>query len=405
MNVEIVTTGTELLLGEIVDTNAVHIARRLREIGVNLYYKTTVGDNRARLAEVLRLGLQRSDAILVTGGLGPTMDDITREAVADATGRSLELRTDLAERLQALFAGWGRIFTPNNLRQAYLPTGAIVMPNPIGTAVGFIVEQEVAGRTRAILCMPGVPREMERMLDEHVLPYLRQRQGESGIIVTRILHVAGLGESQIDDRIASFMTGSNPTVGLSAHLGRVDIRIAARAATTTAAAALIAPVEAAIRERLGHSIYGADEETLAGVVAALLRQRRATLALLETNTSGQMATMLCAVAPDLVVMALTGSDPAELLDLDTPLTAHEADARLAAQRLRERSGADYALVLLATQGPDEGFWAAERGHTWLALATPEGKIGTERFGVGGSDAFSSQWLAVYGLNYLRLQLL
>ncbi len=404
MNVEIVTTGTELLLGEIVDTNAAHIARRLREIGVNLYYKTTVGDNRARLAEVLRLGLQRSDAILVTGGLGPTVDDITREAVADATGRPLELRTDLAERLQALFAGWGRAFTPNNLRQAYLPAGAIVMPNPIGTAVGFIVEHEVAGRPRAILCMPGVPREMERMLEDYVLPYLRQRQGESGVIVTRILHVAGLGESQIDDRIADLMTGSNPTVGLAAHLGQVDIRIAARAATTAAAAALMAPVEAAIRERLGRWIYGADEETLAGVVAALLRQCRATIALLETNTAGQIATALHEVAPDLVVMALTGSDPAGLLGLDTPLAAQEADARLAAQRLRERSGAEYALVLLATQGPDQGFWAADRGHTWLALATPEG-ISSERFGVGGNDAFSSRWLTVYGLNYLRLQLL
>lgn len=404
MNVEIVTTGTELLLGEIVDTNAAHIARRLREIGVNLYYKTTVGDNRARLAEVLRLGLQRSDAIIVTGGLGPTVDDITREAVADATGRPLELRTDLVERLQALFAGWGRPLTPNNLRQAYLPAGAVVMPNPIGTAVGFIVEHEVAGRTCAILCMPGVPREMERMLDDHVLPYLRQRQGESGVIVTRILHVAGVGESLIDDRIAPFMTGSNPTVGLAAHLGRVDIRIAARAATPDAAAALIAPVEAAIRERLGRWIYGADDETLAGVVAGLLRQRRATLALLETNTAGHIATMLREAAPDLVVMALAGADPAGLLGLATPLTAEEADACRAARLLRERSNADYALALLATQGPDQGFWAADRGHTWLALATPDG-IRSERFNVGGSDEFGSRWLAVYGLNYLRRQLL
>ncbi|MCS7039636.1 MAG: CinA family nicotinamide mononucleotide deamidase-related protein [Anaerolineae bacterium] len=404
MNVEIVTTGTELLLGEIVDTNAATIARRLREIGVNLYYKTTVGDNRARLAEVLRLGLQRSDAIIVTGGLGPTVDDITREAVADATGRPLELRTDLVERLQALFAGWGRPLTPNNLRQAYLPAGAIVMPNPIGTAVGFIVEHDVGGRTCAILCMPGVPREMERMLADHVLPYLRQRQGESGIIVTRTLHVAGVGESLIDDRIAPFMTGSNPTVGLAAHLGRVDVRIAARAPTPEAAAALIAPVEAAIRERLGRWIYGADDETLAGVVAGLLRRRRATIALLETNTAGHIAAMLRETAADLVVMALAGSDPAGLLGLETPLAAEEADACRAAHLLRERGNADYALVLLATQGPNQGFWAADRGHTWLALATPDG-VRSERFGVGGSDEFSSRWLAVYGLNYLRLQLL
>ncbi|NUQ39255.1 MAG: competence/damage-inducible protein A, partial [Caldilineales bacterium] len=228
MNVEIVTTGTELLLGEIVDTNAAYIARQLREVGVNLFYKTTVGDNRARLAEVLRLGLSRSDAIIVSGGLGPTVDDITREAVADAAQRPLHLRPEIAAHLQEQFARWGRTLSQNNLRQAYLPQDAVMLANPIGTAPGFIVETapRAGGCGAAIICLPGVPREMKRMMADHVLPYLQARVGgDAGVILTRVLHTAGIGESAIDELIGDLMTAGNPTVGLAAHMGRADVRL------------------------------------------------------------------------------------------------------------------------------------------------------------------------------------
>lgn len=403
MNAEIVTTGTELLLGEIVDTNAAHIARQLREVGVNLFYKTTVGDNQGRLAEVLRLGLSRSDVILVTGGLGPTVDDITREAVAEATHRPLELRPDLAEHIRALFAGWGRQLTDNNLRQAYLPQGARALPNPIGTAPGFVVEHQ----GRAILAMPGVPREMKRMMADQVLPFLQARLGDAqGVIVTRILHVAGLGESLIDDRIGHLMTAGNPTVGLAAHLGQVDIRIAARAPSAAQAQALIAPVEAEIRQKVAAYIYGVDGETLGGAVATLLRQQAATLAVVETNTAGRIAAAFPEPDRSLLVASLVAGDLPHLeRQLALPIVAaiDEATARLAAQRLREISGATFALALLGDPGSGQDFWSHDRGHSWLALAGPSGIV-CERFNAGGADDFTAQWLSIYSLTFLRRQL-
>ncbi len=404
MNAEIVTTGTELLLGEIVDTNAAYIARQLREVGVNLFYKTTVGDNRQRLAEVLRLGLGRSDVILVTGGLGPTVDDITREAVADATGRELEFRSDLAEHIRALFANWGRSLTDNNLRQAFLPQGARALPNPVGTAPGFIVEHNGC----AILAMPGVPREMKRMMADQVLPFLQARLGDAqGVIATRILHVAGLGESMIDDRIGHLMVSGNPTVGLAAHLGQVDIRIAARAATTGEAQALIGPVEDEIRQKLSAFIYGADGETLGGAIAALLRQQGANLAIVETNTAGRIAAAFSESDRDCIAASLVAGDLPHLeRQLALPVTAgiDETTARLAAQRLREISGASYALALLGDASAIQDFWSADRGHSWLALATPTGIL-AERFNAGGADDYTAQWLSVYSLTYLRRRLL
>ena len=404
MKAELITTGTELLLGEIVDTNAAYIARQLREAGVNLYYKTTVGDNRQRLVEVLRLGLSRSDVILVTGGLGPTVDDITREAVAEATSRSLEQRPEIVERLQAQFAAWGRPLGENNLRQSFVPAGARILENPIGTAPGFLVESG----NRAVLCMPGVPREMMRMMADHVLPYLQERSGsERGVIVTRVLHTAGIGESAIDDRIGEFMKAGNPTVGLSAHLGRADVRLAARAANVGAAQALLAPLEKEIRQRLQPWVYGMDDETLDGVVAALLRARHARLALIETNTSGRVAAAFSQANRDVLastMQVMTVVELAKALGLEAVVAPDEAAAGAAAAALRAQAGAAYAIALLGSDGLDQGFWSANRGETWLGLATPSG-ISTQRFSVGGSDEFTGQWLAVYTLNTLRRHLL
>ena len=405
MNAEIVTTGTELLLGEIVDTNATFIARQLREVGVNMYYKTTVGDNRQRLADVLRHGLQRSDLIIVTGGLGPTVDDITREAVVDATGQPLEQRPEVVERLQAQFASWGQTLTENNLRQSFLPTTAQVIPNPIGTAPGFLVETEKG----AIICMPGVPREMKRMMADWVLPYLQEHMGgDSMVISARILHTAGIGESAIDDRIGDLMLAGNPTIGLAAHLGRVDIRLAARAATPEEAQAMLAGLEAEVRDRLAPWIYGVGDDTLASVIAQLLRQRQATLALAETNTLGRIAASFSESDQDDVLLAslLTESQLALSLHLgvEQEIAIGQDGARLVAELLQAQSGVDYALAVLGTMADDQGFWSVERGDTWLALATPAGIL-AKHFPVGGSDEFSSSWLTINSLNFLRKHLL
>lgn len=416
MNAEIVTTGTELLLGEIVDTNAAYIARQLREVGVNLFYKTTVGDNRRRLAEVLQLGLRRSDVIIVTGGLGPTVDDITREAVADAVARPLELRPEIVTRLHEQFAHWGRAVSENNLRQAYLPQDALMLANPIGTAPGFIVETDQGAadaddhrRRVAILCLPGVPREMKRMMADHVLPYLQARIGaEAGVILARVLHTAGIGESVIDDLIGDLMTAGNPTVGLAAHMGRVDVRLAARAPSIAAAQALLAPLERAVRAKLHPWIFGMDEETLAGVVAGLLRQSVARLALAETNTAGAIAAGFAGPDQDVLALSLAAADLSDLgarLGLTEPLTLNETAAIQVAEALYTLAGggALYALALLGGTDPEQGFWQAQRGETWLAVRTPAA-VQVEQIPVGGGDEFTREWLTIFALNTLRKRL-
>jgi len=405
MNAEIVTTGTELLLGEIVDTNATYIARQLREVGVNLYYKTTVGDNRQRMSEVLRLGLRRSDLIIVTGGLGPTVDDITREAVVDATGQALEQRPEIVERLQATFAGWGRTLTKNNLRQTFLPVGAEIIPNPIGTAPGFLIETDDG----AIICMPGVPREMKRMMADWVLPYIQEHVGSDHMVIaTRILHTAGIGESVIDDHISDLMQAGNPTIGLAAHLGRVDIRLAARSATLAGAQAMIDGLDAIVRQRLSTWIYGADDDTLPSIIARNLGRRGATLSLLETNTSGRIAAGFSASGQnDVLLKALIAenlSSSASQLGADSEITFDEAGARKAAGLLQVRSGADFALAVLGSMNPNQGFWSDDRGETWIALETPEQTF-TKYFPVGGADEFSGTWLTVNSLDFLRRHLI
>ncbi len=404
MNVEIITTGTELLLGEIVDTNATYIARELRSLGMNLFYKTTVGDNRRRLADVLRLGAARSDVIIVTGGLGPTVDDITRDAVADASGRPLEQRREIVENLRAMFASWGRTLTENNLRQTFLPIGSTLIPNPIGTAPGFLTESDGS----MVICLPGVPREMKRMMADWVVPFLQERAGDSArVLVTRTLHTAGIGESAIDDRITHLMIVHNPTVGLAAHLGRVDVRITASAPTDTEARALIETVEDELRDELGRWIYGADGDTLGSVVANLLKQQSAILAIAETNTAGRIASSFRDSEMGVLgetIQANTLSSLAESLSPDTLVSLDRESVVAVATRLRTRSAADYALVLLGTTEPGQGFWSDDRGETWLGLATPH-TVMTHRFEVGGIDEFSGSWLAIYALNYVRRQLL
>jgi len=402
MNAEIITTGTELLLGEIVDTNATFIARQLREVGVNLYYKTTVGDNRDRLAEVLRQGLQRSDLIVVTGGLGPTVDDITREAVVGATGQPLEQRPEAVERLQATFASWGRTPTENNMRQTFLPAGAEIIPNPIGTAPGFLIET-VDG---AIICMPGVPREMKRMMSDWVLPYIQEHVGSDHMVISaRILHTAGIGESVIDDHLSDLMRVGNPTIGLAAHLGRCDIRLAARAATFADAEAMIDDLEEEVRKRLSAWIYGVDDDTLASVVIESLRQYGTNLALIETNTNGRIAAGF-SDSEDILLASLLADNSANLslsLGAESEIMIDEDGARMAAELLQDQSGAGYALAVVGSNNPDQGFWSVERGETWIALATPTETF-TKYFSVGGADEFSSNWLMVNSLDFLRSHL-
>jgi nicotinamide-nucleotide amidase len=410
LNTEIVTTGTEILLGEIVDTNAAWIAQQLREIGVNLYYKTTVGDNLDRVMEVLALGMVRSDVILVTGGLGPTADDITRQAIADAAGRPLLLHEEALTTLRARFARWGyHEMSENNVQQVYFPQDATLIENPVGTAPGFIVETGGC----AIIAMPGVPREMKRMMADTVLPYLSRRNGDGGVIRRRILRTVGIGESTIDQRIRPLMAGSNPTIGLAAHTGQVDVRITARAQDEAQADALIDQMAGQLQALIGRHIYSTTPgETVEAVVGRQLVAAQRRLILAETSTGGGIARRLLSCGVD-------GEPLAAHRVLGEVAQADEETATaLAATLLDDAVGhapmapiapmAPVALVILGAGADDSGAYGKDRGETVMALAWRDADNGvitrTARFPYAGTDDLSIAWIGNRALDLIRTTL-
>jgi nicotinamide-nucleotide amidase len=291
VNVEIVVIGNELLLGDIADTNTHFIARALREGGFELRRVVTVGDHLERIVSTFREAAERADAVIATGGLGPTVDDPTREAAAKAGGVELVFHPELWEAIQARFQHLGRSPTENNRKQAYIPEGSSALPNPFGTAPGFSME---IGRS-ILLAVPGVPSEMEAMIRDQVLPALQRRSGKAEVIRKRTLHIAGLGESQIDQQIGRWESMENPTAGLMAHAGLTDIRIIGRAGNEAEALEKIAVAEKDIRSALGEYIVGADEETLSGAVLRLL-PRDSLLVSVESGSAGTLAGLLGAEA-------------------------------------------------------------------------------------------------------------
>ncbi len=290
MKAEIITIGTELLIGQIVDTNSAHIGRKLTPLGIDLAYVTAVGDSREEMAEILRLSLKRSQIIIITGGLGPTEDDLTREVVSQVAGRRLVFRQHLMDQIEAHFHRRGFHMVPSNRRQAFIPDGAIPIENPVGTAPGFILEEE----GRALITLPGVPREMEFLMETTVIPYLRKTFAiKEGTVQYKVLRVCGLGESGVNEQIADIIReGGNPSIGLLASPGDIKIRIMAKGGRPSEAKSLIEEAETRIRGRLGDLIYGVDEETLEGSVTQLLEKMNLTLSTAEPYTGGLIAQRL-----------------------------------------------------------------------------------------------------------------
>lgn len=375
---EIITIGTEILLGEIVDTNTRYIARTLRSMGVDLYRTITIGDNVDRIADAIRDSMQQADIVITTGGLGPTIDDPTREAVAKAIGVETEFREDLWEQVVETIARYGRKPSENQKRQAYVPKGALGLKNPVGTAPCFIVEHFPLplgeGGVRAVISLPGVPQEMEHVLHESVIPYLQKRFKLDEIIKVRVLHCSGLGEGMIDEKIADLETLSNPTVGLAAHTGVVDIRIAAKAKSESEANEMIAKVETDVRERLGSIVFGADEDTLEEVVLDMVAARGLTLTAIESGLDGLLSRKVphTASLPNLTTDSLMQA-----------LRSAQTDSK-----------ADIALGV--TIFPEER--AAE-----MAMITPKGEK-THRITYGGPPRSLPRWSMNLALNWLRTTL-
>jgi competence/damage-inducible protein CinA-like protein len=364
---EIITIGTEILLGEIVDTNTRHIALTLRNLGVDLYRTVTIGDNAGRIATAIRESITRNDIVITTGGLGPTVDDPTRTAVAMALGLETEFREELWQQVVEAVARYGRKPSENQRRQAVVPSGAIGVLNPVGTAPAFIVE---TGST-AVISLPGVPNEMEHILHESIIPYLQKRYDLRQLIKVRIVHCAGLGEGTIDERIGDLELLTNPTVGLAAHTGVVDVRIAAKAETEDQAAELIASVEKEVRARLGKAVFGADDDSLEAVALAELARRGWSLIGLEFGLHGALARML----------------PRVVAHPETPLASLLETTRTA----RSEAGADVALGVAA--------FDTERAAE-IVLITPT-SAKSHRITYGGPPSSLPRWAANIAINWLR----
>lgn len=357
MKAEILSVGTELLLGQIADTNAQYLAQQLSMLGIDLYFISQVGDNQGRLVEAIRRALARSDLVVITGGLGPTEDDLTREAVAEALGEELRVDPGLEQTLRHFFAIRNRPMPERNVKQASLIPSAQGLPNPIGTAPGWWVEKD--GKT--IVCMPGVPHEMRKMWEEQVVPRLQVRQGTQ-VIVSRTLKVMGLGESHVEELVLPIIRSTNPTLATYAKNDGVHLRLTAKADSREEAERLLDEFEPRVRALAGDYIYGYEHDTPAGAVGALLKRHGLSLACMESCTGGHLANMITdeegssayfkggIVAYSKELKLACGVDPAVLERYGTV----DAQTALAmARAVRQRLGTDVGVATAGVAGPDE----------------------------------------------------
>lgn len=377
MRAEIVSVGTELLLGQIVDTDAAYLSRTLSEFGIDLHFRVTVGDNAGRLADALRLALSRSDLVFTIGGLGPTQDDLTKETVAEVVGDEMVLDEECADRLRQFFAARGVDMPENNLKQALVPTKGMALANPLGTAPGAVFEAEGG---KAIIILPGPPREFTAMVDAAVVPYLRDRVGkDASVIKSRVLRIAGLGESSVEDRIKHLIGGSNPTVAPYAKPGAVEVRITAKASRVEEAEAMIDEMDRKLVEVLGDRVFGRDEETLEQIVVRELISRKLTLATAESCTGGLISDRITDV-PGSSAAFLMGvvsysneakkrvlGVPAELLEKNGAVS--DEVARAMADGVRKISGADIGISVTGIAGPTGGSPQKPVGLVYIGLSS------------------------------------
>lgn len=383
MRAELLFVGTELLLGEIVNTNAQYLSQQLATLGIDLYYQSVVGDNWERLAGSLRQALERSDVVITSGGLGPTEDDITREVTAEVTGRPLALDQGWKAHLEAFYAGRKRVMPANNLRQAMVPAGATLLHNDRGTAPGLIVP---ADGGKAVVLLPGPPNELLPLFEGQVIPYLTSRAGGQPLtLVSRTLRVVDLGESALVERLAPLVEAqSDVSIAPYAKLAECHLRLATKAATPAEGLARIAPVEAQIRDLVGEYIYGLDGTSLELAVGELLRAKGLRLSLAESCTGGLIAQRVTAVPgsseyfgfglvtyENAAKERLLGVEAATLAEFGA--VSEEVAAQMAEGALRV-SGADLALSVTGIAGPGGGTEEKPVGTVCFGLAA-RGKDG------------------------------
>jgi nicotinamide-nucleotide amidase len=400
MRVEILCTGDEILTGKTINTNYSHMARRLGDLGLTVHWGTTVGDDRASLLQAFRQAGKRADAVIVNGGLGPTVDDLSQEVAAEACGVELVLSDYWMTRMTESYARRGRVMPPNNRKQAMLPANAEFIDNPIGTACGFAV---TIGKARFFFT-PGVPREMRRMLDEQVIPRLLKLGGITGVTRLKRFHSFGIGESRADNMLADmevFKNGGDIKLGFQAHYPQLETKLAVRGENEADLLARLAPVEAEVRKRLGNFVIAEDDQTLEGVILAILLERGHTLSTAEMFSGGHLAARLAPLvgAERAFRRGIVARDPGEL-----GINGVSTEAAVSVGRnLRKESGASHALALLIEL--DEGADRPDFGGTiCVGIADTKATVSRQARLIGGRDWVRAGAVEL-GLDCLRRHLL
>ena len=406
MRAEILSCGTELLLGHITDTNATYLAQSLAALGIDLYFVSQVGDNLGRIVETLQRAWERSNLVIMTGGLGPTEDDLARESISALLGETMRVDPVLEAELRGLFATRNAVMPERNIKQATLIPSAQAIPNPLGTAPGWWVEKD----GHIIVAMPGVPREMYRMWEQEAIPRLSPYTG--GLIFTRILRVWGLGESAVEERLDGLIHSDNPTLATYAKSDAVDVRITAKAETREIAEREVAEMENRAREVLRHHVFGIDKDTLQSVIGKYLTERRQTLAVMESLTGGLLASTLTDV-PDssnyfIGSLVAYGTELKVQLGVPREIVEHygvisEQTARAMAHAARERLGADYGLGITGVAGPDRQE-DKPVGTVHIAIEGPDGVVTGVGPGWRASRDDNKRLAVLAALNLLRLHL-
>jgi nicotinamide-nucleotide amidase len=409
MRCEIIAIGTELLLGQIVDTNSAWMGEHLALAGIDSHFQTKVGDNLERMVSSIRLGLERSDAVILCGGLGPTQDDITREAIAQVMGVALVRQPAIGERIRAMFAARGRDMPDNNLRQADVPEGATVIPEMPGTAPGLMCPLG----EKIVYAVPGVPHEMREMLTGTVIPDLQRRAGLSAVIRSRVLRTWGHSESGLAEMLAGRIDEldgpGNPTLAFQASgIEGIKVRITAKAASAEDAEAILADEEARLRAMLGHLVFGVDDESMEAVVLGMLRERGLTLALAESLTGGLMGARFTAVpgASDVFrggIVSYASDVKFSLLGVPEGPVVTAAAAEAMASGARRALGADIALATTGVAGPTEQE-GQPVGTVFLGLAIGEASE-AQQVQLPGDRQRIRQYAVISAVNLLRRRLM
>ncbi|MGA7938171.1 MAG: competence/damage-inducible protein A [Kovacikia sp.] len=410
---EIICVGTELLLGDIVNTNAQFIAQELAKLGIAHYYQSVVGDNPERIKQVVEIASDRAQILIFTGGLGPTPDDLTHATLADFFSVPLVERPEILADLNQKFAQRGRVLTPNNLKQALLPAGAGILTNSTGSAPGVIWQPRP---NLTILTFPGVPAEMKHMWQEVAVPYLKSQGWGQTTIYSHTLKFWGIAESTLAEKVSSFFDLQNPTVAPYANNGEVKLRISALASSDAVAQEIIAPIEQQIRQIAGLDCYGADQDTLASVVGHLLQTAHATLAVAESCTGGGVGEMITAVSGSSSyfwggIISYDNSVKVELLGVDSTDLAEQGAvshtvAKQMAMGVRNRLRTTWGLSITGVAGPMGGTPAKPVGLVYIGLASADGVQSFEhRFGALRGRDWIRHLSACTALDILRRNLL